>query len=410
MIYDAVIIGAGPAGSSLASALASRGWQVLLLEQRRQIGHKVCGEFISWEAQASLRALGLQAELRAAGPAGLRRAVLTSRTGLSAGFDLPGASWGLSRQALDQTLASAAQHAGAELSLGTRAMRFEHHPSGCALELRQRGRSREIECRALIAACGRSSAAGLPPTASDALHAATNTTPPYRRSDGVSDAEPRSLPSRPARVGIKQHYRNLQMPSQVELYFFDGGYVGLAPVEDGMTNLCMLASRAALEAADRDPVRLIDTLAERIPGIGRRLKGAVPLHPAPLAAAPVDLWRRAEPWDRIACVGDAAAMIPPLAGDGIAAALRSAELCAPLADACLRGELSLEQWEHAYRQQWHAAFDRPLALARRLESLLGTGFGSNLLLGLGWLLPALTQRLARMTRGRPPAPALARRS
>jgi flavin-dependent dehydrogenase len=171
-------------------------------------------------------------------------------------------------------------------------------------------------------------------------------------------------------------------------------------VEDGVVNLCLLANRSALDAADKRPDRLIDRLLDRIPALARHFDGAEPLDDAPLAVAPIDLWRRPNPWDGVACVGDAAAMIPPLAGDGIAAALQSAELCAPLAHAYLAGELTFEEWERAYRRSWHGAFGGPLAVARRLETWLDNRLGSELLLGLGWLLPPIARILADLTRGR----------
>ncbi len=347
---------------------------MLVLEQRANLGHKVCGEFISWEAQSILQALGLLAGVHAARPASLARAVLTSRSGVAAGFDLAPGSWGLSRKSLDTALADAAQAAGAELSMGVRVQRFDPVDGGYSIEARSNGRAIEIRCRALVAACGRSSSSELPP-----------------RSRAAPEA---------GLVGIKRHYQNVSMPQQVELYFFEGGYIGLAPIEGGSVNLCLLASRKALEGADKDPAGLIEALAGRIPGIGNRLAGGEALDASPLTAAPVDLWRKAEPWDSVACVGDAAAMIPPLAGDGIAAALRSVELCAPLAHAYLSGDLTLEGWEQAYRSRWHASFDRPLALARRLETWLGSAVGSELLLGVGSILPSVARRLASMTRSR----------
>ena len=294
--------------------------------------------------------------------------------GARAGFDLARRSWGLSRKSLDMALADAAQDAGAKLSLGVRVQRFDQVGDGYAIEARSNGRAMEIRCRALIAACGRSSSSELPPR---------------------SQAAPRA-----GLVGIKRHYQNINMPPQVELYFFKGGYIGLAPIEDGGVNLCLLATRKALEGADKDPAGLIEALARRIPGIGNRLSGGEALNASPMTAAPVDLWRRADPWDLVPCIGDAAAMIPPLAGDGIAAALRSVELCAPLAHAYLSGDLTLERWRQAYRSRWHASFDRPLALTRRLETWLGSAVGSNLLLGVGSILPPVARRLAGMTRSR----------
>lgn len=401
-----MIIGAGPAGSSLAAVLARRGWHVRLFEQRRRFGHKVCGEFISWEAQGILQSLGLLAGPRAAGPVPLRRAVLSSRSGLTAAIPVSRGSWGLSRRALDTALAEAAQAAGAELSLGVRVLRFERVGERYLVEARSNGRPFEIECRALVAASGRVGSADLPPR----LRPPAAEAPPQLQTPRAGPTTPSGTDARTKRpisrshpgprIGIKQHYANVRMPPQVELYFFDGGYVGLAPVEGGAVNLCLLASRQALDRARGDPAALIEALAASIRGIAARLDGAEPLHAAPLAAAPIDLWRTAEPWDSIPCVGDAAAMIPPLAGDGIAAALRSVELCAPLAHAYLTGDITITQWEQAYRLRWHAAFDAPLALARRLETLLGGRLTSDLLLALGFLLPAAARRLANLTRSR----------
>jgi len=338
----------------------------------------VCGEFISWEAQSTLQVLGLLVGVQAARPVSLDRAVMTSRSGVAAGFNLARGSWGLSRKSLDTALADAAQADGAALKLGVRVQRFDEVDDGYAVEARSNGQAIEIRCRALIAACGRSSSSQLPP-----------------RSQAAPEA---------GLIGIKRHYQNISMPAQAELYFFEGGYIGLAPIEGGRVNVCILASRKALKGADGDPAGLIEALAGRIPAIGKRLAGGEALEASPLAAAPIDLWRKADPWDSVACVGDAAAMIPPLAGDGIAAAFRSVELCAPLAHAYLSGDLTLERWEQAYRSRWHDSFDRPLALARRLESWLGSGAGSELLLGVGSILPPVARKLAGMTRSRETSP------
>src|SRR5690349_22682761 len=100
-MHDLVIIGAGVAGSSLAAALASRGWDVVLLERRQLPHHKVCGEFLSPESQASLRTLGLYDTVAALGPSAMTRARLFSPRGFHLQVELPGVAWGVSRFALD---------------------------------------------------------------------------------------------------------------------------------------------------------------------------------------------------------------------------------------------------------------------------------------------------------------------
>ena len=67
--YDAIIVGAGPAGSSAAILLARAGWSIALVEKQRFPRRKVCGECIAASNLPLLDALGIGAEVAAqAGP------------------------------------------------------------------------------------------------------------------------------------------------------------------------------------------------------------------------------------------------------------------------------------------------------------------------------------------------------
>src|ERR1700688_559120 len=69
MTYDAVVIGAGPAGSTAALMLARAGWSVAVVEKAKFPRRKVCGEFISATSLPLLREIGVAEKfLERAGP------------------------------------------------------------------------------------------------------------------------------------------------------------------------------------------------------------------------------------------------------------------------------------------------------------------------------------------------------
>jgi flavin-dependent dehydrogenase len=200
-------------------------------------------------------------------------------------------------------------------------------------------------------------------------------------------------------VGVKGHYAGIAMPPTVELFFFPGGYAGVSPVEGGRVNVCLLASYSAFTQAGKRVETMLAAAATWNKALGQRLAGGCLLPETAITVAPVDVYRPATPWDGVACLGDAAAMIPPLCGDGMAMALRSAALCVPLAHDYLTGSVSLAGWASEYRRRWHVEFDQRLCVGRLLQRLLAIPLVSDQFVRLGRLAPGLAAYFVRATRG-----------
>ena len=193
------------------------------------------------------------------------------------------------------------------------------------------------------------------------------------------------------------------MAAQTELYLFEGGYVGINPVEGGVVNVCALLDYATFAAAGKAVLPALQAMRSWNHAFAARLADAEPVPATACAVAAVDTLRRAQPWagsgEGVACVGDTAAMIPPLCGDGMAMALRSAEICAPLADEFLRGQRSLTAWAEAYRGQWHREFNQRLRLGQNLQRALAAPYLGPSLLWLGRLAPPIAGYFVNATRG-----------
>src|SRR5437660_721883 len=148
--YDVIIAGGGPAGSSAAIHLATRGARVLLAEQKRFPRAKLCGEFISPECALHFERLGVSDEMRAAHPAALTATVFYARSGRnvrvpSSWFGASGVALGLSRAEMDERLLRRAANAGAHVRAGCARVRSRRRPRDARSRLSEPTRSFHVE-------------------------------------------------------------------------------------------------------------------------------------------------------------------------------------------------------------------------------------------------------------------------
>ncbi len=288
-----LIAGGGVAGAAAACLL---GPEALLIERELAAHDKICGEFISTEAQGYLRRLGLH--LPALGAAPIHSVRLVHRDRMAAAR-LPFLGYGLTRRALDAALLDLAERQGAEVLRG-------HAVRGIGLGGLDVTGHGSIPGRAVLLATGKHDLRGV-----------------------------RRQPSRPPEdlVGLKM-YLNLT-PSQqadlaghVELLLLSGGYAGLQLVEGGAANLCLLIRRDRFVAAGSDWPGLRDALERDAPHLRRRLAGAATLLDRPLSIfrVPYGYVHQPVPGDLPALfrLGDQAGVIASFTGDGMSIALHTA--------------------------------------------------------------------------------------
>src|SRR5215204_1583164 len=104
--YDVAIIGGGLAGLAASIQLSRRGYKVALFEKETYPFHKVCGEYVSLESRDFLISLGL--DLDHLNLPLIDTLHLTAPNGKEFITDLPLGGFGISRYALDNSLAQIA--------------------------------------------------------------------------------------------------------------------------------------------------------------------------------------------------------------------------------------------------------------------------------------------------------------
>lgn len=345
--YDAVVVGAGPAGSAVARDIAGEGFAVLLLEE-----HDVIGRPLQCSGLVTARTLALAGVGDDVVQNEIRGAVVCSPGGreLHLGGDKVYAL-AIDRVRMDQRMALQAQEQGAELSLGTRFLALEHHRELARIYVERKGRRISFLTKLIIGADGALS--------------------PVARQLGVHrpDGMVRGLG---VEVRAQGQWRD-HVTTVVDSSLTPGWFAWAIPLGDG---------RLRLGVGTTDGIAPIDSL--------RRLQARFP-HYFPsgevsgFAAGGIPLWAPLRPYgDNVLLVGDAARQVKPTSGGGIYAGLVGARHAARSAvEALRRGDFSrrfLSRYQKAFMSDLGDELKRGADLHRlfaslnnhQLERLLGT--------------------------------------
>lgn len=303
---DAVVIGAGPAGSVAAALLAQRGMRTVLCERERFPRDKACGCCLGPRGAAALEECGLAEALDGAGT--LERVSLGS-----------GGSWAtlpmrgtrvIGRDALDARLAGAAAARGCDVRMGVRASVI-HAGDGASPSLvtlhSAEGSETTISAQVVICADGLGG-----------------------RSLAPLDSAFGWIVSRASRFGAAARLgpEAMDVPAG-ELWMMAGadGYAGAVRLPCGRIDLAAALDPAAARQAG-GPEPLVRTIFERC---GRRMGESAGV---PWRGTPTLTRRRARTGlGRVMCIGDAAGYVEPFTGEGMSWAVEGAQLAAAAAPA-----------------------------------------------------------------------------
>lgn len=158
---DVVVVGAGPAGSAAAAWTARAGTEVLVIDAARFPRDKACGDGLTPRAIAELERLGLGDWLdNRIRNRGLRIGGFGRRGEVPwPGSSPPATGSAVARAELDERIRKVAEDYGACMLLGTKAVAVRRDSSGRAISVVMAD-GKEVHCRELIVADGARSSLG----------------------------------------------------------------------------------------------------------------------------------------------------------------------------------------------------------------------------------------------------------
>lgn len=366
---DVIVVGAGPAGSSTAWSLARAGVEVLLLDRARFPRDKPCAEYLSPQASRILADMGALGECERAGAAQLSGMTVRSPDGHYIRGDFAAThgfrgfrdrGLALRRLILDSILLERARAAGASVVEGTRVTDLLRDTAGRVSgvqTLSASSRSARMRARLIVGADGLRSVVA--------------------RRAGLAAAF-----RFPRRLALIAHYAGVDgVGTHGEMHVERDGYMGLADVGAGVTNVAVVVPATAARGLAGDVGSFMETWISRRPHVAPRFLRAHRLENV-RATGPFAVHSRRAWTPGAALVGDAADFFDPFTGEGIYAALRGGELLAATAIDALEGA---ERRADEALRSYHEARRREFSGKWMVERLVG--------LAVAW--PPLMNRVAR---------------
>ena len=372
--YDAIIAGGGLAGLALSIQLAGAGYTVALLEKEAYPYHKVCGEYVSLESWNFLEELGLP--LSDWNLPIIRQLLVSAPDGNSITHQLPLGGFGISRYRLDSAMAAIARSEGVELRESVKVTDIRFEQSMFTVQTSDGTLYSKVACGAY----GKRSN----------LDIKWRRTFTQKKSDRLNNY-----------VGVKYHIRADIPADLISLHNFRDGYCGISRIEDGKCCLAYITTARNLRESGNSIPEMEKVILRQNPYLEKIFSSANFIFPQPVTISQISYERRTRVEDHVLFIGDAAGMIPPLAGNGMSMALHGSKIAYQCIDAFLKGQVARYELEQEYTDRWDRQFGRRLWAGRFLQAWFGSERRTNLLLYSLKPFPGLVSFLIRQTHGEP---------
>ncbi|MCP9200420.1 NAD(P)/FAD-dependent oxidoreductase [Gramella sp. GC03-9] len=366
-----IIIGGGLAGLTAAIHLSKMRLEVILIEKENYPKHKVCGEYLSNEVLPYFESLGIC--FRDIPIPEISRMEFSNNDGQSLFYDLELGGMGISRHFLDHQLYKKALENGCEIIKDT-VTRVEFANQEFLVTTQQEV---QIKSDFVLGAFG-------------------------KRSNLDKMLDRKFIDHHSGWLAVKAHYSNDHHPENlVSLHNFNGGYCGISATETGRLNVCYLASYRSFKNF-KNPESYREKVLMANPKLKEFFINSENAFDRELSIAQVSFEKKDLIKEHVLMLGDAAGLIHPLCGNGMAMAVHSAKLASEkILKYYSEPVMDRKNVENEYMKNWNSNFKDRLRTGRILQKILLNQSLSGLSLQLLTYFPGLMPQIIKRTHGDP---------
>lgn len=365
------IIGGGLAGLVSAYILAQKGHEICLIEKKKYPFHRVCGEYVSNETLRFLKDHQLFPEF--ANPSQINHFTLTLQNGQKLEMPLDLGAFGISRYVWDAFLAEKLKQMGVQVYEQNAVVDVQFEEDAFQLTLSS---GKKLKSPIVIGAFGKKSL----------MDQKLNRT--FAQSQSPF-------------IGVKYHVRTDLPKNEIVLHNFKGGYCGLSAVENDKYNLCYLGRRKDLKKHGGISEMEQAVLCQN-PYLKSVFENSDFLFNQPVVINAFSFAPKQLIENHMLMAGDAAGLITPLCGNGMAMAIHSAKI---LSECIIRhtknDQVNRYALEMDYRQEWNVLFKKRLWVGRQTQKLFSTNLGAHTGMWLMQQVPFLARNVMKNTHGEP---------